>query len=156
GSGVMPGRTWVIAPDRESLAHRWARLIGETDSTEKERLFHPHEGGDKTSLKRVSKGLAGHEFRAMSVADGSASVISPTRYAFRSFDRQWITPDNRLINRPNPKLWDAYSEQQTYLTAPDDRSPENGPALTFSGVLPDLHHYNGRGGRVFPLWANSQ
>jgi hypothetical protein len=26
GSGVMPGRTWVIAPDRESLARRWERL----------------------------------------------------------------------------------------------------------------------------------
>lgn len=155
GSGVMPGRTWVIAPDKESLAKRWLRLVGETDANEKERLFHPHEGGDKTSLKRASKGLFGHEFRPGPVADDAMAVVSPTHYAFRSFDRQWIIPDNRLINRPNPKLWEVFSESQVYLTAPDDRSPENGPALTFSGALPDLHHYNGRGGRVLPLWADS-
>jgi hypothetical protein len=156
GSGVMPGRTWIIAPDRESLARRWTRLIGESDAAQKELLFYPHEGGDKTSAKRPSKGLRGHEFRAISVAEDVVPVISPTRYAFRSFDRQWIIPDNRLINRPNPKLWNGHSERQVYLTAPDDRSPENGPALTFSGILPDLHHYNGRGGRVFPLWANER
>jgi hypothetical protein len=27
GSGVMPGRTWVIAPDKVSLARRWERLV---------------------------------------------------------------------------------------------------------------------------------
>jgi Type ISP C-terminal specificity domain/N-6 DNA Methylase len=156
GSGVMPGRTWVIAPDKESLARRWMRLIGEKDGAERERLFHPHEGGDKTSSKRSSKGLHGHELRAMAVTDDTAAVISPARYAFRSFDRQWIIPDNRLINRPNPKLWNGHSERQVYFTAPDDRSPENGPALTFCGILPDLHHYNGRGGRVFPLWVDER
>ena len=29
GSGVMPGRTWIIAPDAESLNARWTRLINE-------------------------------------------------------------------------------------------------------------------------------
>ena len=24
------------------------------------------------------------------------------------------------------------------------------------GLIPDLHHYNGRGGRVFPLWADRE
>ena len=42
GSGVMPGRTWVIAPDVASLARRWARLVGERDAARKEVLFHPH------------------------------------------------------------------------------------------------------------------
>jgi hypothetical protein len=40
------------------------------------------------------------------------------------------------------------------LTAPSDRSPSSGPALTFTALIPDLHHYNGRGGRVFPLWRD--
>jgi hypothetical protein len=75
-------------------------------------------------------------------------------YGFRSFDRQWIIPDNRVINRPNPQLWELRSDEQVYLTAPSDRSPTNGPALTFTSVVPDLHHYNGRGGRVFPLWSD--
>ena len=64
---------------------------------------------------------------------------------------QWIIPDNRLINRPNPDLWEVYSERQVYLTAPTDRSPSAGSALTFTSLIPDLHHYNGRGGRAFPL-----
>jgi hypothetical protein len=42
-----------------------------------------------------------------------------------------------------------------YLTAPSDRSPTTGPALSFTTLVPDLHHYNGRGGRVFPLWRDA-
>ena len=34
-----------------------------------------------------------------------AIVLPPVRYGFRSFDRQWIIPDNRVINQPNPELW---------------------------------------------------
>jgi hypothetical protein len=40
GSGVMPGRTWIIAPDRWSL-----EALGrgpEKGSAKKEELFHPH------------------------------------------------------------------------------------------------------------------
>lgn len=155
GSGVMPGRTWVIAPDRESLAQRWTRLIGEADLAEKERLFHPHEGGDKTSAKRSSKGLHGHEFRAQAATEDAGPVILPVRYAFRSFDRQWIIPDNRLINRPNPTLWNWYSDGQVHMTALDRISPEEGPAISFAGTIPDLDHFSGRGGRVFPLWASA-
>ncbi len=82
--------------------------------------------------------------------------IPPVRYAVRSFDRQWIIPDNRLINQPNPELWKSYSERQVYLTALSRTSPSAGPALTFTGLIPDLDHYKGSfGGRVFPLWHDS-
>lgn len=160
GSGVMPGRTWVIAPDRKSLESRWAKLTGETDAARKEVLFHPHgsngELGDRHTGKLLSEGLPGHEHRAVSVAKDTGKVVTPTRYGFRSFDRQWIIPDNRLLNRPNPTLWDGHSGQQVYLTAPHDRTPTNGPALTFTALMPDLHHYHGRGGRAFPLWADAE
>jgi predicted helicase len=63
GSGVMPGRTWIIAPDLRSLEERWYRLISEKSAPNKELLFHPHEGGDKTTDKRSTKGLFGHEAR---------------------------------------------------------------------------------------------
>ncbi len=155
GSGVMPGRTWVIAPDAQSLRDRWDRLVAEKDPAKKETLFHPHEGGDKTVAKNAQKGIAGHEHRAIAVKGDEGSAVAPVRYAFRSFDRQWIIPDVRLINRPNPTLWAAHSARQVYLTAPDDRSPSNGPALTFGHSVPDLHNYNGRGGRAFPLWADA-
>jgi hypothetical protein len=76
------------------------------------------------------------------------------RYGFRSFDRQWIIPDNRVINRPNPELWQLYSDRQIYLTALSRTSPSKGPAITFTALIPDLDHYNGRGGRAFPLWRD--
>jgi hypothetical protein len=103
----------------------------------------------------LSEGLHGHEHRSISVALDKGDVVTPIRYGFRSFDRQWIIPDNRLLNRPNPKLWEAHSGRQVYLTVPHDRTPTNGPALTVTALIPDLHHYAGRGGRVFPLWSNA-
>lgn len=158
GSGVMPGRTWVISPDPDTLNERWSHLISEKDEKKKEHLFHPHlrnnEPGDKHIRKRIQQGLARHEERLNAIVNDSNSAIRPTPYGFRSYDRQWIIPDARAINQPNPALWNAHSLKQVYLTAPEDRSPSNGPALTFTALIPDIHHYNGRGGRVAPLWAN--
>ncbi len=160
GSGVMPGRTWVIAPDAASLRDRWDRLVHERDPEVKENLFHPHIVGgqpaDKHSRKAAKSGLSGHEYRAPSVANDRGPIVNPTRYGFRSFDRQWVIPDNRLLNRSNPTLWKEYSGSQIYLTAPHDRSATAGAALTFTELIPDLHHYNGRGGRVFPLWFDGK
>ena len=155
GSGVMAGRTWVIAPDVPTLERRWGRLTGEKDAESREVLFHPHQSGDRTSTKSSKAGLPGHEFRSKPVASDSGTVIKPCRYAFRSFDRQWIIPDKRLINRPNPTLWAANWDRQVYLTAPEDRTPTAGPSVTFTELIPDIHHYHGRGGRVFALWRDA-
>jgi hypothetical protein len=133
-------------------------LISEKDAEKKELLFHPHlrngEPGDKHLNKAIAEGLPGHEARLQSVAGDGKQVIEPARYGFRSFDRQWIIPDARLINQPNPTLWKSYSQRQIHLTAPEDRTPTAGPAITFTDLIPDLHHYHGRGGRVFPLWRD--
>ncbi|PJI87441.1 DNA methyltransferase [Sphingomonas koreensis] len=170
GSGVMPGRTWIIAPDAGSLKDRWDRLVNEPDDATRATLFHPHEGGDKTVAKASTKGLAGHHKELKSIetlleeakhetshasAKAALKCIEPTRIGFRSFDRQWILPDNRIINRPNPSLWNDFSSKQMFLTAPMDRTPSNGPSLTATALIPDLHHYNGRGGRVFALWKDA-
>ena len=132
GSGVMPGRTWVIAPDQVSLTRRWQRLQSEDNPAAKEILFHPHlvkgKLGDKYVNKELRRGLYGHEYRPGPVASDTRAVIPPTRFAHRSFDRQWIIPDGRIINRPNPTLWENHSGQQVYMTAPHDKSPTTGPA----------------------------
>jgi hypothetical protein len=155
GSGVMPGRTWIIAPDAASLSGRYSRLISEKDAAKKEMLFHPHEGGDKNVSKKSKAGLAGYEHRPDAIKDDQKPAITPTRYGFRTLDRQWIIPDARLINRPNPTLWNANSPRQVYLTALEAHSPSSGPAVTFTGLIPDLHHYKGSfGGRAYPLWGN--
>ena len=161
GSGVMPGRTWVIAPDRASLGRRWEALQFEADAEKKEALFHPHlragKPGDKHVNKSLQQGLYGHEFRPGAVASDRGAVVRPVRYGYRSFDRQWIIPDGRVINQPNPTLWEIHSSQQVYMTALHRHAPTAGPAVTFSAAIPDLHHYKGSfGGRVFPLWSDRQ
>jgi len=159
GCGVMPGRTWIIAPDAESLQRRWQKLIT-APTPEKETLFHPHllkEGlGDRHTKRVVSIALAGFEPRPLPIADENGACSPPVRYGFRSFDRQWIIPDNRVINRPNPELWTMRSDQQIFLTAFTEESPTAGPAVTITGFIPDLHHYKGSfGGRVFALWRDA-
>lgn len=158
GSGVMPGRTWVIAPDAESLRERWKRLI-RAKPDQKEQFFHPHlRGGlpgDKHIHKVVAKALAHYPDTPKTLAEEKGDCLAPVPYAFRSFDRQWIIPDTRVINQPNPNLWTAHSNKQIYITAPSDRTPTAGPALTFTALMPDLHHYHGRGGRAFPLWRDA-
>ena len=42
------------------------------------------------------------------------------------------------------------------MTALYRHAPSTGPAVTFSSAITDLDHYHGRGGRVFPLWADRQ
>jgi hypothetical protein len=122
-------------------------------------LFHPHlrnnEPGDKHIRKPLAEGLVGHEERLGPVVNDKETVVEPTRYGFRSFDRQWIIPDARVINQPNPTLWKIGSTRQVYLTALERLSPSTGPAITLTGLIPDLDHYHGRGGRVHPLWANA-
>ena len=175
GSGVMPGRTWIIAPDSVSLERRWDKLINEKDKDKRASLFHPHLRGGKPGDKHVAKSakaLGSYHDAVQSIeqalavrasidsiiaaqAEHALLSIKPIRYGFRSFDRQWIIPDNRIINQPNPGLWDNFGKDQIYLTAPMDRSPSGGPALSAASIIPDLHHYNGRGGRVFALWKDT-
>lgn len=159
-SGVLGGRTWVIAPDTETLCARWDQLVSEKDAKHKETLFHPTlrhgELADRHTNKLVTDGLHGHEKREVTVAAENGAVIEPTRYAWRTLDRQWIIPDNRLILSARPLLWKGVSKRQVFATAPDDVSPSSGPALSFSGLVPDQHHYHGRGGRVFPLWRDAE
>jgi hypothetical protein len=158
GSGVMPGRTWIIAPDIESLNERWQKLAS-APADKKEVLFHPHLSngglGDRHSNRTIKEGLPGYEPRRQPAASDKEACVLPVQYGFRTLDRQWIIPDNRLINRPNPELWEIRSNRQIYLTALSRTSPSSGPAITFTGLVPDLDHYKGSfGGRVFPLWRD--
>ena len=158
GSGTMPGRTWVIAPDGASLLLRWQRLIHAKPEL-KEDLFHPHlrggQPGDK-HVNKIVKGLPGQPNDPKPVAEATGDCLPPIRYGHRSFDRQWIIPDSRVINQPNPELWRSHGASQVYLTAFQQDSPTSGPAVTFTASVPDLHHYKGSfGGRVFPLWRDT-
>ena len=106
----MPGRTWVIAPDRVSLEATVGSIaIGSRLPTRREALFHPHLVGWKNrATNTCNKGL--HQgplwSRTSTRPRGFGrrlpwSDLSDT--AHRSFDRQWIIPDGRLLNRAEPQ-----------------------------------------------------
>jgi Type ISP C-terminal specificity domain/N-6 DNA Methylase len=159
GSGVMSGRTWVIAADKVTLEYRWEALLAEADSAKKELLFHPQlrKGlvASRHIRKYVKQDLGIYKTRQIPIADETSALAQPIRYGFRSFDRQWLPVDARLLNDPRPNIWSAYGASQAFLTAPMDLAPSNGPALTATALIPDLHHYAGRGGRVFALWKDA-
>ncbi|MDP8978693.1 MAG: hypothetical protein M3N17_09020 [Actinomycetota bacterium] len=148
----MPGRTWVCGPSPDVLRVRWNRLI-EAAPEHRPALLSEHPT-DRTVRTVLRDNLPGYPARTRSLAEEKGPCPPPERIGYRSFDRQWIIPDKRLINRPNPSLWAARSRWQVCLTAPHDRTPSDGPAVTLTGLIPDLHHYHGRGGRVFPLWRD--
>jgi Type ISP C-terminal specificity domain/N-6 DNA Methylase len=159
GSGVMPGRTWVISPDPASLSTRWSRLIREKDLNEKEVLFRPQLRKGKVASRHIRK-IVGQDLgtrptRRLAILDDKDECQAPVRYGFRSFDRQWLIADARLLNDVRPILWNSHSERQVYLTALEAYSPTSGPALTITGLIPDLDHYKGSfGGRAYPLWRD--
>jgi predicted helicase len=154
-SGVKPHRTWPIAPDSQSLALRWERLKNSANDGERTLLFGPDSGRGIHQVVTVA--LGAHPMRALPVAKDKGPAASPVRYAFRSFDRQWIIPDHRLLSRARPKLWGLASLKQIFLTALEATAPTSGPALSFTALVPDQDHYKGSfGGRVYPLWADAQ
>jgi hypothetical protein len=159
GPGVMPGRTWVIAPDTFSLGKRWEKLIREKDDVAKEKLFHPQLRDGKVASRHIRKfvteHLGGYKTPTSSIAQETNGVLAPIRYAFRSFDRQWLIPDSRLLNDPRPQLWPMLSTSQIFITIPVAESPSSGPAITFTSLIPDQDHYAGRGGRVYGLYSDA-
>ncbi|MDD9908867.1 MAG: N-6 DNA methylase [Ahrensia sp.] len=153
-SGVTTHRTWVIAPDKESLIKRWDRLKAEKDVSRKAMLFH--EDRDRRVDRKRTIDLGSFKTRDVAVSEDQSPVVGPIRYAYRTFDRQWLIPDHRLLSQARSQLWEMYSQNQIHLTALEAHSPKSGPAIGLSDLIPDLDHYHGRGGRVYPLWRDGQ
>ncbi|RPH96198.1 DNA methyltransferase [candidate division KSB1 bacterium] len=112
-SGVQFKRTWPIGETREVLLARWNRLIT-TDSSDRNQLMvatgSRHAG-------RVGANLVnGERLKPVFDEPKSAKSVAPVRYAYRSFNRSWILPDDRFCDRPRPPLWFAHGEKQVYIT----------------------------------------
>lgn len=169
GPGIKAGRTWVIAPDSETLERRWNSLVSEPSASKRGILFE-NKPGDR-HVTRSAKALAGQHGDLKSIealieerqhattsvqAANDLAILPPARFGYRSFDRQWIIPDSRVIDRHRPNLWATQSHSQVYLTGLMAHSPSSGPGIAFSALLPDQHHYKGSfGGSVFALWKNT-
>lgn len=152
--GVKTHRTWVIAPDVQSLDRRWHELKRQSTVRDQNEVFLSDVSRSVETLVTIPLGL--YETRPISVTNDAEGLVSPAQYAFRTLDRQWLPPDHRVITRARPPLWNMYSQLQFFLTAPQDVPATNGPPLSICSLIPDMHHYHGRGGRVYPLWRNAE
>ena len=150
-SGAQFKRTWPIAPEPETLKRRWHALLCSSDKPE---LFK--ETRDRTinsPCPRVPPN--GHGDQSIVRLPRDASPPRIERYAYRSFDRQWVFADNRLGDFLRPVLWGIHSGQQVYLTSLLTSPLGLGPAMMCCSLIPDLHHFSGRGAKdIIPLYRN--
>ena len=153
-SGAQLKRTWPIAPDQDTLERRWRALLQEPDRA---RAFR--ETGDRRIDGAYPASPIGEreaDSIPLAALPAGAPVPAIRRYAWRSFDRQWIIADGRLISRPRPALWRAHGPRQVYLTGLFSAPLGEGPALTACAHVPDLHHFSGRGAKdTIPLYRSA-
>lgn len=150
-NGVQCKRTWPIAPDKATLELRWRKLL---ESADRSKLMK--ESGDRTvKLKQIDVLNFIEELPPIeSLKLSPPHAIVP--YSFRSFDRQYLLADNRLISRPRPQLWTARSEKQFYIASMLYTPLGKGPAVTACADIPDLHFFANRGAKdIVPLYLDS-
>ena len=146
-SGVQFKRTWPIAPDAETLGRRWRALLACADPAERARAFK--ETRDRTiGFRPPPLSEDGETGRPIAGLPRDAPAPRVERYAYRSFDRQWILVDTRLGDYLRPDLWRVHGARQVYLTSLLYHPLDGGPALTACAHVPDLHHFSGRGQRI--------
>lgn len=155
--GIKVGRTWPIAPTKQTALERWRQLAAST-SDERAALFvNPRYG--RSTTDRLREGALPQPADEARVADITATSATPPviRYGYRALDRQWLVADARVINLPRPPLWRAHTEKQLYLTSLLTGIVGRGPAVIATSEPPDLHHFRGSfGGKdVIPLYRDA-
>lgn len=153
-SGCQVKRTWPIGPDRAVLERRWRTLM----EAPSERASLLKETRDRTIDKRVRPLLnpAGSPMSSLGSLSPGAEPEDTERYAYRSFDRQWLIADNRIADFPRPDLWAVRSSRQIYFTTLTSTRLGKGPVVTATPYVPDLDHFRGSYGakNVMPLWRD--
>jgi hypothetical protein len=149
-SGVVANRTWVWATLPSTLRSRWSALV-EAPVEDKAELFRESYFRKFDSLPKPLPGRPAHK---VSIEKEAGPCPEPVRAEFRSFDRQWLIPDARVLHGTSPNLWLVASDTQVYLTWKHNDAVTNGPAVTFGAYIPEIDHYNGRGGRAASMWMD--
>lgn len=147
--GVKANRGWTYAPSKAILEGRWNRLQGETDETARRTLLK--ETADRTLDKLPEKTLVDGAAAVALIEDRSTPSLPPVRVGFRSFDRQWLIPDIRVLDRARPDLWEARLPGQVFVVEQHSHAFVDGPGIMTTALIPDNDHFNNRGGRVLPM-----
>jgi len=151
-NGVQCKRTWPIAPTKELLETRWKELLRSSDTAAAMK-----ESGDRTiSLEQIDLFDSKKILPALKTLSKDEKIQTIVKYSYRSFDRQYLLADNRLISRPRPPLWLVHGDKQIYLTSLITKPLGNGPALTACAHIPDLDHFSNRGAKdIVPLYRDA-
>lgn len=152
-SGAQVKRTWPICPAPEVLKQRWRTLLASSDQA----AAFKETRDRKISSKCSSLFEEGEAAKPIVQLPRNAPTPRIERYAYRSFDRQWIIADNRLGDYLRPDLWRAQSKRQLYLVSLFSQPLGKGPALTSCAIIPDLDHFRGSYGAkaTIPLYRNA-
>jgi hypothetical protein len=154
-SGVKAGRTWVISPDGDVLEQRWQVLLN-AEEDERRKLFKDSPTGRKAHQAATELPPREGVLKPINDLPKGSQSQGIVRFSYRSFDRQFILADARLLDRPGPALWRAHGKRQVYLTSLLTKPLGTGPALTSSAHLPDLDHFSGRGAKdCIPLYREA-
>lgn len=148
--GMTAARTWVYGTTEEVLESRWRVLCQESDLESKRALFRETDSTNLTKTHKPLPSVSGNALRP--VMEEAGLLVPPIiQCGYRSFDRQWVLADPRLIHRPRRDLWAARVPGQVFIAEPHDQKSLSGPGLSFSSLIPDMHYFNLRGGRALPL-----
>jgi len=153
-NGVQFKRTWPIGETKEVLKGRWEALLKESPE-KRGTLFRETEA--RNIMKSFTDPNTGKKLSSLSKLEFGEPAAEPVRYAYRSFDRQWILLDIRLCDRPRPNLLKAHGKHQVYLTSLLTEVLGEGPAAVATECIPDLHYFRGSfgGAHVIPLWRDA-
>ena len=153
--GVKPNKTWVYAPSESVLQERWHELVEGNDLDIRAERFK-ETSSTKTAIgKQPLPGDDTYQDSLESLDDQITRELFPTvpnivRIGYRSFDRQYLFADSRLLDRARPELWEHRVPDQIFIVEQHARNPQEGPGLYFSALIPDMNAFNNRGGRVHP------
>lgn len=155
-TGVMAGRTWVIGPTRECLSARWNALL-RIPPGKRGDSFVENATGRKVTDRALSLRPPRQRLKAIRELSQTAPCPEARRFGFRSFDRQYLIADGRMIDRPCPDLWESICAEQIWLSSLLNHPLGTGPALTAFADLPDKHAFRGSygGKNVFPLYLDA-
>lgn len=158
--GVKPNKTWVYAPSESVLQERWHELVEGNDLDIRAERFK--ETRD-TGITVGKKPLPGHDtyqgsqesLNEQIIRDPFPTVPDIVSVGYRSFGRQYLIADSRMIHMPSPRLWEHRVSDQVFIVEQHARNPQKGPGLYFSALIPDMNAFNNRGGRVHPALNNA-
>ncbi|HRI53562.1 MAG TPA: hypothetical protein PLW65_25635, partial [Pseudomonadota bacterium] len=145
--GCMFSRLWPICPQPAPLLLRWRYFVGAPVASRAALYQTPAAG--RSIHTRVGP--------LPRLAELPADAAPPPlrRYAFRSFDRQWVLADPRLAKTESPSLWQCAGAPQVFFASLISKPMSAGPAITVTAHVPDKDFFCGRGGKdIVPLYRD--